>query len=420
MAEHMNSTIFNIIIAILVFDFVTDIILDRLNLSSWSRELPREAEGIYDPAQYKRSREYYIANYRFSLITSTLGFALMLGLLFFNGFAWLDAYVRQYTQHPVTMALMFFAILGLASDLLGTPFSLYRTFVIEEKFGFNRTTLKTFITDKLKGYVIAALVGGGLLALIVWIWQNTGPYFWLLVWGVITLFMIFIVMFYASWIVPLFNKLTPLPQGELRSAIEDYCRKVDFRLDDLYIMDGSKRSSKANAFFSGLGAKKRIVLYDTLVDKHTVSELVAVLAHEIGHYKKKHTLSGLVLGIFQTGIMLFIMSRFLDSPALAGALGAAQPSFHLNILAFGLLYSPLSQVLGIAMNALSRKNEYEADRYAAVTYGAAALQSALKKLSVDNLSNLKPHPVYVFVHYSHPPLLQRLDALERTGYGVKK
>jgi STE24 endopeptidase len=412
-AGQMESTILAIIIAILLFDFITDRVLGYLNLKSWSKGFPPGAEGIYDPARYARSREYYIVNYRLSVITSTLSLLLMLALLYFQGFARIDSFVRQHTQQPVCMALLFFGLIGIASDILSTPFSVYRTFVIEEKFGFNRTTARTYIADKIKGYLLAALIGGTLLALVVWIWQHTGEYFWLWVWGVMTVVVVFITMFYASWIVPLFNKLTPLPQGELRTAIEEYCRKVDFRLDDLYIMDGSKRSSKANAFFSGLGAKKRIVLYDTLVEKHTIEELVAVLAHEIGHYKKKHTLAGVILGIFQTGIMLFVMSLFLGNPALSRALGAEQPSFHMSILAFGLLYSPLSQLLGIGMNMLSRKNEYEADRYAAVTYGGAPLGDALKKLSSDSLSNLEPHPAYVFVHYSHPPLLKRLHALEQ-------
>lgn len=409
----MENTVFYIIVGILLFEFIADRILDRLNYSSWSEEFPKEAEGIYDEERYRRSREYYKANYKFSLAASTFSLLLMLAMLFLHGFAWLDAFVRQHTDHPIWMALMFFGILAAASDIISTPFSLYRTFVIEEKFGFNRTTLRTWLMDKIKAYVLAAVIGGGLLAVVVWIWQSTGIYFWLLVWAVITLFMIFVTMFYASWIVPLFNKLTPLPEGELRMSIEEYCRKVGFKLDNLFIMDGSKRSSKTNAFFSGLGSKKKIVLYDTLIEKHTVDELVAVLAHEIGHYKKKHTMQGVALGIIQTGIMLFIMSLFLDNPALARALGAAETSFHLNIFAFGLLYSPLSQLLGIVMNVLSRKNEYEADHYAATTYSAAALRSALKKLSVDNLSNLKPHPAYVFVHYSHPPLLQRLNALKQ-------
>ena len=405
------NTLFIIIIVIILFDFVVDKILDYLNLKTWSSELPKEAEGIYDVEKYRKSMEYYKVNHRFSMITSSFSLLLLLAVLLFNGFAWLDQYVRSVTQSPVWMALLFFGILGFASDVLTTPFALYKIFVIEEKFGFNKMTWKTFLFDKFKGYVLGAIIGGVLLAVIVWIYSVTGTYFWLYALGVLALFMVFATMFYASIILPLFNKLTPMPDGELRNAIEEYCKKVGFKLNNLFVMDGSKRSSKANAFFSGLGASKKIVLFDTLIEKHTTDELVAVLAHEIGHYKMKHTRQGLLLGLLQNGIMLYILSLFLGNQELSKALGAEQSSFHLDILAFGILYSPLSEILGIMMNMLSRKNEYEADRYAKETYNGEALAGALKKLSVDNLSNLKPHPAYVFVHYSHPTLLQRLAAL---------
>jgi STE24 endopeptidase len=407
------SLLFWIIVGIVLFDFIVDRILDYLNLKNWNTELPEEAKGIYDAEKYRKSMEYYKMNDRFSMITSSFSLILLLAMLFFHGFAWIDNYVRSITASPVWMALLFFGIIGIASDLLSTPFTLYKVFVIEERFGFNKMTWKTFFLDKIKGYFLSAIIGGALLAAIVWIYGITGKFFWLYALGVLSLFMIFATMFYASVILPLFNKLTPLPEGELRTAIESYCRKVGFKLTNLFVMDGSKRSSKANAFFSGLGAKKKIVLFDTLIEKHTTDELVAVLAHEIGHYKRKHTRQGLLLGLFQSAVMLYILSLFLGNPALSEAMGTSQSSFHLDILAFGMLYSPLSEILGILMNMLSRKNEYEADRYARQTYRADSLADALKKLSVDSLSNLKPHPAYVFVHYSHPPLLQRLNALQK-------
>lgn len=406
------NTLFIIIVSIILIDFFFDKILDFLNLKALSPELPKEAEGIYDAEKYKKSQEYYKVNHTFSTFTSVISLVAMLAMLYFHGFAWVDSFVRQYTQQSVWMALFFFGILGFASDLLGIPFSIYKTFVIEEKFGFNKTTPQTFILDKMKGYVLAAIVGGGLFALIIWIYQSTGQYFWLFAWAVISFFTIFITMFYTTVLVPIFNKLTPLPEGELRTAIEDYCKKVGFKLNNLFVIDGSKRSSKANAYFSGLGSKKTIVLYDTLIEKHTTEELVAVLAHEVGHYKKKHTRTGTIQGVIQTGVMLFIMSLFLGNPELAKALGASESSFHLDILVFGLLYSPLSEILGIISNVLSRKHEFEADAYAKETYSGPALGAALKKLSSDNLSNLKPHPAYVFVHYSHPPVLERLKRLK--------
>ena len=336
------------------------------------------------------------------------------------GFAFVDNIVRGITDLPILMALLFFGIMGFASDILTTPFSVYSTFVIEQKFGFNQTKPKTFIMDKIKGWFLAAIIGGGLLSLIVWIYESTGNWFWLLVWGVMTVFMIFMTMFYSTLIVPLFNKQTPLEEGELRAAIEDFSNKVGFKLDNIFVIDGSKRTKKANAYFSGLGHKKRIVLYDTLINDHTVDELVAVLAHEIGHYKKKHTLKGIILSILQTGLMLFVLSLFIrkDSAiavALAEALGTNKPSFHIGILAFGLLYSPLSLIIGLLMNMFSRKNEYEADKFAGDNFSFEALQNALKKLSVNNLSNLRPHPLYVYFYYSHPPLLQRLNMLRRGG-----
>lgn len=405
------NTLFIIIVSIILFDFLFDKVLDFLNLKNLSPKLPDEAKGIYDEEKYSKSQEYYKVNHNFSMLTSAISLIALLLMLFLNGFAYVDSFVRSYTDNPILTALMFFGILGFASDILGMPFSLYKTFVIEEKFGFNKTTVKTFIFDKLKGYLLAAIIGGGLFSLIIWIYQSTGPYFWLIAWAVISFFTIFITMFYTTFLVPIFNKLTPLPAGELRTAIEEYCKKVGFKLNNLFVIDGSKRSAKANAYFSGLGAKKTIVLYDTLIEKHSIEELVAVLAHEVGHYKKKHTLIGAIQGIAQTGVMLFILSLFLGNPALANALGVGQSSFHIDILAFGLLYSPLSEIIGIISNILSRKHEFEADAFAKETYNGNALGTALKKLSSDNLSNLKPHPAYVFVHYSHPPVLERLRKL---------
>ena len=411
------NTVFIIIITIILLEFIFDKSLDFLNLKNLSPKLPKEAEGIYDEEKYRKSQEYYKVNHNFSMLTSAFSLLALLAMLFLNGFAFVDSFVRQYSENPIIIALLFFGILGFTSDLIGIPFSLYKTFVIEEKFGFNKTTIKTYILDKLKGYLLALIVGGGLLSLIVWIYLNTGQYFWLIAWAVISFFTIFITMFYTTVLVPIFNKLTPLPDGELRTAIEEYCKKVGFKLNNLFVIDGSKRSAKANAYFSGLGAKKTIVLYDTLIEKHSTEELVAVLAHEVGHYKRKHTLIGTIQGVIQSGAMLFILSLFLGNPELSKALGAAQQvlptagRFHLEILVFGMLYSPISEILGIISNILSRKHEFEADAYAKETYSALALQTALKKLSSDNLSNLKPHPAYVFVHYSHPPVLERLKHL---------
>lgn len=409
----MAQTIFYFIVGILIFDFVLEQILDYLNDKHWSDELPQELEEIYDTKKYKKSQNYHRAKLKFSILSTTFSLVLMLFMLFSGGFAWLDSLIRSYTEHPILLPLVFFGSLGIAADVLNTPFAIYGTFVIEEKFGFNKTTWKTFIFDKLKGWLLGAIIGGGLLSIIIWIYETSGEYFWLIAWAAIGGFMIFMTMFYSNLIVPLFNKQKPLEEGELKDAIQSFAEKVGFKLQNVFVIDGSKRSSKANAYFTGLGAKKRIVLYDTLIEQHTTEELVAVLAHEIGHYKKKHTLSGITISLLQTGFMLYILSLFIGNPVLSEALGATKGSFHLGILTFGLLYSPLSLILGLAMNILSRKNEYAADRFAGVNYKPKALKEALKKLSVNNLSNLRPHPAYVFFHYSHPPLLKRLENLDK-------
>ena len=408
----MAQTIFIIIISILVFDFLLERLLDYLNSTYWSNVLPKELEGIYDAEKYKKSQDYQKVNQRFSFLTSTLSFAAMLLMLMFGGFAFVDNFVRQFTDNPILMALIFFGIIGFAADILSTPFSIYDTFVIEQKFGFNNTTVKTFILDKLKGWLLAIVLGGGLLALFIFIYSKTGDNFWWIAWIVFSTISIFFSMFYSDIIVPLFNKQTPLEEGELRSAIEVFADKTGFKLKNIFVIDGSKRSNKANAYFTGLGSKKRIVLYDTLIKDHTTEELVAVLAHEVGHYKKKHTLKGIFISLAETAMMLYILSWFISNPVLSEALGTPQ-SFHISIIVFGILYSPLSMILGLAMNVLSRKHEYEADKFAAENYAAKPLADALKKLSVNNLSNLLPHPAYVFFHYSHPTLLQRLSALNQ-------
>jgi STE24 endopeptidase len=309
------------------------------------------------------------------------------------------------------LALAFFGLLGLASDVLTLPFQWYGIFVIEEKYGFNKTTPKTFIADKLKGYVLAALIGGSLLALLIYLVEIIGQGFWIWFAAIAAIFMMLMNMFYTSLIVPLFNKLTPLPDGELKTAIEEFSRKISFPIANVFVIDGSKRSKKANAFFSGIGKKKKIVLYDTLIANHTTDELVAVLAHEVGHYKKKHIIWGYVLSVIQVAFTLFVLSLMVFNENLSLALGGHQQAIHLNLLAFAILFSPISGVTGLFMNLYSRKNEFEADAYAKETFEGRALGSALKKLSVDNLSNLFPHPVYVFFHYSHPPLLKRLERI---------
>jgi STE24 endopeptidase len=418
----MSQIFLYIILIILVCDYLLERFLSYLNSTYWNDKLPVELEGVYDQEKYSKSQQYEKQKQRFSFVVDTLTFIIMILMLMLGGFALIDLWIRQFTSNPILLALFYFGILGIASMILSLPFDVYHTFVLEEKFGFNKTTPKTFILDKLKGLLLSVVIGGGLLALIVFIYQSTGNAFWVIVWAVIAFFMIFMTMFYSNLIVPLFNKQKPLDPGPLRDAIEGFALKVGFKLKNVYVIDGSKRSKKANAYFTGLGMKKRIVLYDTLLADHTTEELVAILAHEIGHYKKKHITVGMILSLLQTGLMLFVLSLFIRQnsqvsqelcQALSGFSGIeVKQSFYLGIMAFGMLYSPLSLVLGLFMNILSRKNEYEADRFARINYNPGSLQEALKKLSVNNLSNLRPHPAYVFFYYSHPTLLQRLQGLE--------
>jgi STE24 endopeptidase len=404
------QTIFNIIVTIIILNYILERWLSWLNNKNSSEVLPEELKGIYNEERYKKQRAYDKVKDQFSIISSTFSLLVLLAMFFFNGFAYVDELANNITTNHILLPLLFFAIIMLASDIINIPFSLYSIFVIEERFGFNRTTLKTYVLDKVKGALVAVLLGGGLMTLFIWFYYYMGTLFWLWTWAALAVFMILITMFYASVIVPLFNKLTPLENGDLKNEITNYCKKVEFKLDNLFVMDGSKRSTKANAFFSGLGSKKRIVLYDTLTNEYSKEEITAVLAHEIGHYKKKHTLTSIFISILQVGLMLFILSLVIDMPSFSMALGVKEKSFHISLLVFSLLYTPLSLLIGIIMNVISRKNEYEADNYAKITYKSEPLVAALKKLSVDSLSNLTPHPYYVFINYSHPTLLQRIRA----------
>ena len=410
----MNSEhIFYIIIGILTAQFIFDQCLNFLNKRKVNSGIPKELEGIYDEEKYKKQQAYKKANYSFGLLGETLSFTIMIIVLFAEGFAVLNNWIVDLSPRPIIRSLLFFSVIGMASLILNLPLSIYGTFVIEERFGFNKTTALTFVFDMLKSMLLFVLIGGPLIALVIWLYNISGSCFWLYAWMVISGFSIFIAMFYTSLILPLFNKQTALEDGELRDAIEAFSLKAGFKLDNVFVMDGSKRSTKANAFFSGLGSRKRIVLYDTLINDLQTEEIVAVLAHEIGHYKLKHTLWSTVAGVLQSGVVLYVFGLIVGSPVLSSALGVQEPNFHIGILAFGILYTPVSFVTEIFMTVLSRKNEYAADAYAANFNLGDALISGLKTISSNALSNFTPHPAYVFFHYSHPPLLQRIIAIKK-------
>lgn len=407
-----STTLFYIIIGILIISFIIDKILETLNEKRFDDEIPEKLKDVYDKKEYKKSQEYKKTKAKFSKITSIFSTTLTLVFFFLDGFNFIDKIVRGQAENPILMALIFFGIILLVSEIIAIPLSYYSTFVIEDKFGFNKSTKKIFWSDKIKGILMSALLGGGILALIIWFYQLTGENFWIYAWVLVALFSLLMNMFYAKLIVPLFNKQSRLEAGVLKTAIEKYAEKVGFTINSIFVIDGSKRSTKANAYFSGFGSQKRITLYDTLINDLETDEIVAVLAHEVGHYKKKHIVFNLISSILLTGLTLFVLSIFINSPLLSEALGVSIPSFHIGLIAFGILYSPISRITGLFMNLMSRKFEYQADKFAKDTFESKALITSLKKLSKNSLSNLTPHPAFVFAHYSHPTLLERIKNLE--------
>jgi len=414
--ELHSEEFLTIILVIITSEYVLTTIIDLLNLGKDSNtDIPSSVRIYYSKDKYQKALAYQRENSYFGLINGFFSLLLTLLVIIFGVFGYLDNLVSIYFSGMMLQTIAFFGIIFLASDLINTPFQLYATFRIEEKYGFNKSDLKTFFIDKLKGYLITALLGGILISILILLISNLGQSFWWIFWLVISVFMVGANFFYTSWIVPLFNKLTPLEEGSLKERIMAYGKSVNFPIKNIFVVDGSKRSAKANAYFSGFGSRKKIVLYDTLIDKHSDDELIAILAHEVGHYKLRHTYSGMISGIFQIGVMLFIMSYMIFQPAKSTALGAERLSFGVNFIAFGIIYSPISLLTGLLSNFISRKHEFEADRFAAQTFKAEPLIAALKKLSVDNLSNLRPHRLYVFFHYSHPPLLKRLKSIESTN-----
>jgi STE24 endopeptidase len=408
----MEKLFLYMVTGFIVFEFIIERWLDYLNLKHWKNEIPSEMEGFIDTGRYHKIQEYEKAKKRLSAWSSSLQTFIILALLFTKGFGWLYEYVSGFTESEYLRTIGFFALLSLANSIISLPFGIYHTFVIEEKFGFNRYTVRLYITDKIKALVLGALLGGSIICMLLFFYLHAGKWFWLYAWIAVALISLFFITFYTSLIVPLFNKLTPLQEGSLKQKLEAYSQKVKFPLKNIMVMDGSKRSAKSNAYFSGIGPKKTIVLFDTLINQHTEDELVAIIAHEVGHYKKKHILKNYILSFIQMAVLFYLLGLAFNEPAFSRMLGAKSPNFALGLIGFVLLYQPVSFFTGIMMNILSRKYEFEADAFAKQTHNAEALSNALKKLSASNLSNFIPHPLYVFVYYSHPPLLERLKALK--------
>ena len=410
-----------IILTALIGEFMLRSIARYLNLKALSPNLPAEFVGFYDEDKYRQSQEYTKVNATFAYISSAFDLAILVGFILMGGFNYIDDLARSWTSMPILRGLAFFGLLYVIRDVLSTPFALYETFVIEEKFGFNKTTVKTFLLDKVKGYILVAVLGAALLGGILYFFGETGDWGWLYAWGLVSLFIIVAPSLFVTVIAPLFNKFTPLSDGALKDAIEKYSESVKFPLTEVSVMDGSKRSGHSNAYFSGFGKKKRIVLFDTLIEKHSVEELVAILAHEVGHYKKKHILKGVLVSIAHAGVLFFLLSLFIENRGLFDAFRMEQISVYAGLVFFSILYSPIELVLSIVMNVVSRKHEYEADAFAADTVGSAEpLVSGLKTLSVSNLGNLTPDDLTVILNYSHPPILQRIAALRGQEIGAQQ
>ena len=402
-----------LLLGILIFGFLMPKILEYLQVSMPKQPVPTVLAEYLTEAKLVEAKSYQKDNFKFKLITSSFTFLLTFLFITQGWFGQIDSWIGGLGFSPFLNSLLFFGLVFIASDILSLPFDYYSTFVIEEKYGFNKTTLATFFSDKLIAYLLSLLVGGGLLLVFLWLIHTMGPNFWWQFWIIASVFMVLVNVGYTAWIIPLFNTLTPLAEGEVRDKLLQYAAKVNFSVKHIFVMDGSRRSAKANAFFSGLGKQKKVVLYDTLLEQHPPEELVAVLAHEIGHYKKKHLKWGMLVSVLEVGLLLFLLGQVVFSETMSLALGGSTLSVPLNIIGFTMLFAPLSMVMGIGMNWLSRKHEFEADAYAKETFGGKPLAEALKTLSVKSLSTIHPHPWYVFVNYSHPPLLERLERLEQ-------
>ena len=407
----MAKALYILVIVFVLAEYIWSAVLTFLNIKASRRPIPDLLADLYDETQYRKQQAYAMTNRKFSLISGLVSTLVTLAIFAFGGFARFDAAARSVSASPVMQALVFWGIFYLISWVISIPFDLYRTFVIEQRFGFNRTTPKLFVTDTVKSLLMNLLILGAVLALCVWIYTLTPRWFWLIAWGAVTLFSLFMQYFYSQLIVPLFNKQTPLPEGELRDAIEAFADRVGFRLDNIFVIDSSKRSSKSNAYFTGFGRKKRVVLYDTLQEQLTTEEIVGVLAHEIGHYKHHHIILSSLEGFATNLLMFWLFSLFIGSSALAAAAGCAEPSFHVNLAVFSLIYTPLSLLLDLVTNVISRRHERQADAFARAHGYGPAEASALKKMSAKSLANLTPHPVVVFTEYSHPTLYERVKSL---------
>lgn len=403
-----------VILCIIFTSYLLDLTVSLLNIRALNPNLPKEFATTYNAQEYKKSQKYTKTTAFFSLFENSFSTIVTVTFLLYGGFNSVDVWARSFGFGEISTGLLFTGALGLLMFLVHLPFSMYATFVIEERFGFNRTSYKTFFFDILKAGLLAVLLGAPLLALILWFFLHSGAYGWLYCWLGVATFSVALQFLAPVLIMPLFNKFSPLEDGSLRQKILDYAAHEHFRIQGIFTMDGSKRSSKLNAFFTGFGKFRKIVFYDTLLDKLNEPEIIAVLAHEMGHCKLNHLVKILFASMIQTGFMFYFLSFFLNNSLLADAFFMTETSIYSSLVFFGFLYAPINLLVSMLFNFLSRMNEYAADTYAAETTGSPEwLITGLKKLSKANLSNLSPHPLMVFVHYSHPPVLARIEKLRQ-------
>lgn len=408
----MANILYWTIIVIVVAEFAFDCVLRYLNIKASKQPIPKELEGLYDEETYKKQQAYTGERRRVSLLGSVLNTCITLGIFAFGGFALFDGWVREVTSHPVLMAILYMLIFNVIGMIVDVPFSYYNTFTIETKYGFNRMTKKLFWTDLLKSTALSIVITSIIIGAVVWIYGMIPQWFWLVAWAVIGCFQLFMQYIYTDFIVPMFNKLSPLEDGELRSAIEDFAKKTNFSLENIYMQDSSKRSTHGNAYFSGWGKRKKVVIYDTLTEQLSTEQILAVLAHEIGHQKHGHMTKMVVMMLSMMLLTLWLFSLVIDSKDVAMAAGCEMPSFHINIMVFSMLFTPISMLTDMFTAIISRRHEWEADEFARVYGQGEGISEALKKMSKHSLANLTPHPLVVFMEYSHPTLLDRVKHLE--------
>jgi STE24 endopeptidase len=417
----MEQLIIGLFLALFALEFIVEFGLNELNLrylrAHWAeRKIPDFFQHNMSAAEYEKSVEYTLAKGQFQRWAEIYGRVVVLIVLFGGLLPLMDRFSQDLGGRFFSIShfqgLIFCFGVALVFSIVSLPTDLYSTFKLEARFGFNKTTWKLYLTDKLKGFLLGVLIGLPFLFVVLWLMEATGSYWWIWTFFFVSGFQLLMVIVYPTFIAPLFNKFERLPEGELRNRILCLAEQVGFKTNGIFSMDGSKRSAHSNAYFTGIGKAKRIVLFDTLIAQMTIDQGLAVLAHEMGHYKMKHIRRMLVVQTVFLLLGLYVLSLLVDYRPLFTAFGLDNPSNYGALVLFSLLSGPFTFYLGPLINRLSRKHEYEADRFAVETLQTPRpMEEALVNLTVKNLSNLTPHPWYSAYHYSHPTPTERVGAI---------